>query len=244
MAERAVGCDARPRRRAPGDAQHAQPVREGPTTCPNILVSSSAINARVPCVRNASPPSSRPRRTSLPPPRAPPKPPPPNSGAMAMDVEYEEYASTSSSKHHGWKCEVSRQHKERREMEDLEARRTRRGARARPSSSLARSNPRPVASSPPPRTTPHAPNPQHPPPSPPPPPPRLLLSSGTPREALRAHRPRRRRRGPHRPRGDAPDQGDGSPRRRRRRAEVPHLPGAPRPRAAPAPDRRRSKSAR
>ena len=47
-------------------------------------------------------------------------------------------------------------------MEDLEARRTRRGARARPSSSLARSNPRPVASPPPER--PHAPNPQQPPP--------------------------------------------------------------------------------
>ncbi len=174
MAERAVGCDARPRRRAPGDAQHAQPVREGPTTCPIILVSSSAINARVPCVRNASPPSSRPRRTSLPPPRAPPKPPPPNSGAMAMDVEYEEYASTSSSKHHGWKCEVSRQHKERREMEDLEARRTRRGARARPSSSHARSNPRPVAPPPTPLERPHAPIQRHPPlpaastPSPPP----------------------------------------------------------------------------
>lgn len=40
---------------------------------------------------------------------------------MAMEVEYEEYASTSSSKHHGWKLEVSRQHKERREMEALEA---------------------------------------------------------------------------------------------------------------------------
>ena len=40
---------------------------------------------------------------------------------MAMEVEYEEFASTSSSKHHGWKLEVSRQHKERREMEALEA---------------------------------------------------------------------------------------------------------------------------
>ena len=41
---------------------------------------------------------------------------------MAMEVEYEEFASTSSSKHHGWKLEVSRQHRERREMEALEAR--------------------------------------------------------------------------------------------------------------------------
>lgn len=39
---------------------------------------------------------------------------------MAMEVEYEEFASTSTSKHHGWKLEVSRQHKERREMEALE----------------------------------------------------------------------------------------------------------------------------
>jgi hypothetical protein len=39
---------------------------------------------------------------------------------MAMEVEYEEFASTSSSKHHGWKLEVSRQHKEKREMEALE----------------------------------------------------------------------------------------------------------------------------
>ena len=41
---------------------------------------------------------------------------------MAMEVDYEEYASTSSSKHHGWKVEVSRRHKERREMEALEVR--------------------------------------------------------------------------------------------------------------------------
>ena len=40
---------------------------------------------------------------------------------MAMDVEYEEYASTTSSKHHGWKVETSRRHVERRELEDLEA---------------------------------------------------------------------------------------------------------------------------
>ena len=41
---------------------------------------------------------------------------------MAMDVEYEEYSSTSSSKHHGWKLEVSRRHRETQEMEALEAR--------------------------------------------------------------------------------------------------------------------------
>ena len=40
---------------------------------------------------------------------------------MAMDVEYEEYAATTSSKHHGWKVMVSQQHVERRELEDLEA---------------------------------------------------------------------------------------------------------------------------
>ena len=40
---------------------------------------------------------------------------------MAMDVEYEEYAATTSSKHHGWKVQVSQQHVERRELEDLEA---------------------------------------------------------------------------------------------------------------------------
>ena len=40
----------------------------------------------------------------------------------AMEVEYEEYASTSTSKHHGWKLEVSRQHRERRELEDIEVR--------------------------------------------------------------------------------------------------------------------------
>ena len=40
---------------------------------------------------------------------------------MALDVEYEEYASTTSSKHHGWKVETSRRHVERRELEDLEA---------------------------------------------------------------------------------------------------------------------------
>lgn len=39
-----------------------------------------------------------------------------------MEVEYEEYASTSTSKHHGWKLEVSRQHRERRELEDIEVR--------------------------------------------------------------------------------------------------------------------------
>ena len=44
---------------------------------------------------------------------------------MTMEVEYEEYARTSSSKHHGWKVEVSRQHRERREMEALEAGRRR-----------------------------------------------------------------------------------------------------------------------
>ena len=33
---------------------------------------------------------------------------------MAMDVEYEEYAATTSSKHHGWKVQVSQQHVERR----------------------------------------------------------------------------------------------------------------------------------
>ena len=38
---------------------------------------------------------------------------------MAMDVEYEEYSSTSSSKHHGWKLEVSRRHRETQEMEAL-----------------------------------------------------------------------------------------------------------------------------
>ena len=38
-----------------------------------------------------------------------------------MDVEYEEYAATTSSKHHGWKVQVSQQHVERRELEDLEA---------------------------------------------------------------------------------------------------------------------------
>ena len=41
---------------------------------------------------------------------------------MAMDVEYEEYSSTSSSKHHGWKLEVSRRHRETQEMEALEER--------------------------------------------------------------------------------------------------------------------------
>ena len=41
---------------------------------------------------------------------------------MAMDVEYEEYSSTSSSKHHGWKLEVSRRHRETQEMEALESR--------------------------------------------------------------------------------------------------------------------------
>ena len=41
---------------------------------------------------------------------------------MAMDVEYEEYSTTSSSKHHGWKLEVSRRHRETSEMETLESR--------------------------------------------------------------------------------------------------------------------------
>ena len=45
----------------------------------------------------------------------------PRPAAMAMDVEYEEYAATTSSKHHGWKVQVSQQHVERRELEDLEA---------------------------------------------------------------------------------------------------------------------------
>jgi|TARA_B110000977_G_scaffold201576_3_gene296972 hypothetical protein len=39
---------------------------------------------------------------------------------MAMEVNYEEYSSTSSSKHHGWKVEISRRHQERQEMEALE----------------------------------------------------------------------------------------------------------------------------
>lgn len=39
-----------------------------------------------------------------------------------MDVEYEEYSTTSSSKHHGWKLEVSRRHRETSEMETLESR--------------------------------------------------------------------------------------------------------------------------
>lgn len=41
---------------------------------------------------------------------------------MAMDVEYEEYSTTSSSKHHGWKLEVSRRHRDLSEMETLESR--------------------------------------------------------------------------------------------------------------------------
>ena len=41
---------------------------------------------------------------------------------MAMDVEYEEYSTTSLSKHHGWKLEVSRRHRETSEMETLESR--------------------------------------------------------------------------------------------------------------------------
>lgn len=39
---------------------------------------------------------------------------------MAMEVTYEDYSTTSTSKHHGWRVEVSRRHKERQEMDALE----------------------------------------------------------------------------------------------------------------------------
>ena len=53
------------------------------------------------------------------------------TAAMAMAMEYEEYAATSSSKHHGWKLEVSRAHKERRDMDDLEVMNAARASRPR-----------------------------------------------------------------------------------------------------------------
>ena len=38
-----------------------------------------------------------------------------------LEVEYEEYASTSSSKHHGYKTEVSEGNKRVRELDDIES---------------------------------------------------------------------------------------------------------------------------